>query len=426
MLTKPVRRYAARADRPPAGYIQSKHATGSESSPPYTVGMRYIDDPDALFWRGPLSNAIDHHCATASVRVQAIADTVLRAVSDDELVEQLASELAITPLTLSRESMTMQREEVQIDVTNDGNRISRWDGGRLLVPGVRVTVTVPYQGDTELWRLQPSSFHLTVPRGQVRRGQGGNGFLDLKFEVPNDQSFEKLKADLDSQLVDIEFFIENQRKDLAGVGARIRREVSQAITARRERLRKQDGLSALLGIPEVKPVTGAPRSNERVIQHDVPRTDPATSTPGARLQTPPNIEEGWDVFVSHASEDKEPFVRPLVSALTKAGLRVWYDEQALTIGDSLRRSIDKGLARSKYGIVVISPAFLAKHWPQKELDGLVAREEDGSKVILPIWHNITAAQVRLSSPTLADRLAVSSTRGVDEVVRELLRVVRSV
>jgi hypothetical protein len=129
----------------------------------------------------------------------------------------------------------------------------------------------------------------------------------------------------------------------------------------------------------------------------------------------------WDVFISHASEDKEEFVRPLANALQVKGLRVWFDEFTLTLGDSLRRSIDLGLSRSNYGVVVISPAFLAKEWPQRELDGLVAREIEGRKVILPIWHNIGAEEVRKYSPPLADRVAISSKEEPEKVVNEILR-----
>jgi TIR domain len=131
----------------------------------------------------------------------------------------------------------------------------------------------------------------------------------------------------------------------------------------------------------------------------------------------------WDVFISHASEDKEGFVRQLVKRLQEHGLRVWFDEFTLTLGDGLRRSIDSGLARSRYGIVVISPDFLKKDWPQKELDGLVAREIDGVKVILPVWHNIGAAEIRAHSPMLADRLAVSSSKGLDHVTDRLLKAI---
>ena len=132
----------------------------------------------------------------------------------------------------------------------------------------------------------------------------------------------------------------------------------------------------------------------------------------------------WDVFVSHASEDKDDFVRPLVQGLTARGLKVWFDEFTLTVGDSLRRSIDRGLASSRFGIVVISRNFLRKEWPQKELDGLVAREIDSRKIILPVWHNIDAATIRSYSPLLADRLATSSDKGLDSVIEELIKAIR--
>ena len=132
----------------------------------------------------------------------------------------------------------------------------------------------------------------------------------------------------------------------------------------------------------------------------------------------------WDVFISHASEDKDDFVRHLADRLRRTGLRVWFDEFTLTVGDSLRRSIDRGLTRSRYGIVVVSPNFLQKNWPQRELDGLVARENDGVKVILPIWHNIGADEIRGYSPTLADRLAVSSSKGIDHVISQLMQAIQ--
>lgn len=127
----------------------------------------------------------------------------------------------------------------------------------------------------------------------------------------------------------------------------------------------------------------------------------------------------WDVFISHASEDKDDFVRPLANALKSYGFKVWYDEFALKIGDSLRRSIDCGLANSKYGIVVISPNFLKKEWPQRELDGLVSLEVNERKIILPVWHNIDLQGVREFSPILADRLAVSSSIGIDKIAQTL-------
>ena len=132
----------------------------------------------------------------------------------------------------------------------------------------------------------------------------------------------------------------------------------------------------------------------------------------------------YDVFISHASEDKESFVRDLAEKLSSKGLKVWYDEFTLSLGDSLRRSIDDGLAKSRYGVVVLSQNFFEKEWPQKELDALVAKEDGLDTVILPIWHGVTKKQVQSFSPILADRLAVSTDKGIGHVVNEILKVVK--
>lgn len=130
----------------------------------------------------------------------------------------------------------------------------------------------------------------------------------------------------------------------------------------------------------------------------------------------------WDVFISHAAEDKEAVARPLALALRDAGYRVWYDEFSLALGDGLVRSIDRGLAESRYGIVVISPNFLAKDWPRRELDGLVTREIAQGKVVLPVWHEVTPEQVMRVSPPLADKLGVSTARGLAHVVAQVRQV----
>ena len=132
----------------------------------------------------------------------------------------------------------------------------------------------------------------------------------------------------------------------------------------------------------------------------------------------------FDAFISHASEDKDEFVRPLAQRLNKSGIRIWYDEHELQVGDSLREAIERGLAHSNYGIVVLSPHFFAKRWPQRELSGLTAREHDGRKVILPVWFNLTFEDVVKSAPMLADRIAARSQDGMDAVVQRLMKVIR--
>ncbi len=128
----------------------------------------------------------------------------------------------------------------------------------------------------------------------------------------------------------------------------------------------------------------------------------------------------WDVFISYASEDKATVAKPLAIALEAEGIKVWFDEFTLRAGDSLRKVIDYGLAHSKYGVVILSRSFFAKQWPQRELAGLLSREES-DKVVLPVWFGIDAEEVRRYSPLLADRVALNACHGIEALVRELLR-----
>ena len=130
----------------------------------------------------------------------------------------------------------------------------------------------------------------------------------------------------------------------------------------------------------------------------------------------------WDLFISHASEDKDDVARPLADLFIQQGLKVWYDEYTLKVGDSLRRSIDRGLAGCRFGLVILSPHFLKKEWTKKELDGLVAREDGSEKRILPVWHKVSRKDVVSFSPLLGDKLGVSTTKGLDHVVCEIMRV----
>jgi len=128
------------------------------------------------------------------------------------------------------------------------------------------------------------------------------------------------------------------------------------------------------------------------------------------------------LFLSHASEDQEYFVRPLAEAL-RSDFKVWYSEYELTLGDPLLKKIDEGLRSCDYGIVVLSQHFFAKRWPRAELDGLFGLEITERKVILPIWKGVSEDEVRGFSPILAGYLGISTDQGMARVVNEIKRAV---
>jgi len=378
--------------------------------------MRRTPEEHLLFNDGLMFDALRANLDTVHSRVQKVAESMLRARPEAELIDELVDELKIRPLELDEDGRRMTKQEVQVDVSRDPRRAFFNDGGQILVPGIRVIVTLPFRGNPDLWQIQPSTFTTSPPRGNISiSGDRASGALEMVFEQPADEPVENIKASLDRRMEGIRFYTSHQRNDLRGHEEQLRVRLASAITARRTLLVKHDDLSSLLGIQEVK--SGVPL----VPGSGSFRPQKEKSSP-SDAHEPEN--EVWDVFVSHASEDKDAIARPLVAALQAEGLRVWFDEMTLKVGDSLRRSIDRGLAKSRFGVVVVSKAFLSKEWPQRELDGLVAREGDGQKVILPIWHEVTAADVRKCSPTLADRLAVPSSRGTAAAVKELMQVIR--
>ena len=156
---------------------------------------------------------------------------------------------------------------------------------------------------------------------------------------------------------------------------------------------------------------------------------PLSSVQGLVRETPPIPQMGdevYDVFISHASEDKETIVRSLAFELKEQGLKVWYDELTLRIGDSLRQKIDSGLAKSRVGLVVLSPSFISKGWTNYELDGIVTRSVSGEQILLPIWHNITKQEVIDFSPSLADKVARSTAmHTVQEIATEIAELLRT-
>jgi hypothetical protein len=135
-----------------------------------------------------------------------------------------------------------------------------------------------------------------------------------------------------------------------------------------------------------------------------------------------------DVFISHASEDKAAVAKELADRLIALGVTVWFDEYSVKLGDDLLHKIDEGLVHSQFGVIIFSPNYFAakKTWTPKEYSGLVAGEDtDKSKRIIPVWHNITREELAKKSPTIANRLALlTSKMTIEEMAKKIAERVR--
>lgn len=183
---------------------------------------------------------------------------------------------------------------------------------------------------------------------------------------------------------------------------------------------------------DLRGLKGTVRSSARVLPTALPRVEqkPLSSMPSLLHEHGfgDNKEDDktpqYDVFVSHATEDKDAVVRPLALALKERNISVWYDDFEFKIGDSLRRKIDKGLANSRFGIVVISRDFIKKGWTNYELDGIITKSISGEQILLPIWHNISKSEVVDYSPSLADKLARNTAiNTIEEIADEIAGLV---
>lgn len=187
---------------------------------------------------------------------------------------------------------------------------------------------------------------------------------------------------------------------------------------------------------------GQVRSAVRLVPHTSPAPEMKYHDPGLSglsipvhnaVETPldklvnvlPDSQVEFDVFISHASEDKDAVARPLAEELNRCGLKVWYDELTLRIGDSLRRKIDEGIYHSRFSVVILSRAFISKGWTNYEFDGIITRAIANQINILPIWHNLNAEDVTKFCPSLADKVARDTgTYEISDIAREIAQAVK--
>lgn len=231
----------------------------------------------------------------------------------------------------------------------------------------------------------------------------------IKSKQQQIQRYTKQLADIVNRKADINKKITDKRNKLLSLNQRLQKQ--QAEEAKKEQ-RKQEQLSQSYE-QRIAYLTEQIEHNSKV---------QAIRKEGVKMEE--NEKVTYDVFISHASEDKDGFVRELAETLiSKYGIKVWYDELSIGWGDSLRIAIDKGLSNSQYGLVVISRSFIKKGWTNYELDALFQIEMTNRKTILPVWHDITKDEVQAFSPTLAGRKALTTAMfTVEEIAEELQKV----
>ncbi|MHB1326163.1 MAG: toll/interleukin-1 receptor domain-containing protein [Thermoleophilia bacterium] len=353
------------------------------------------------------SRAFAEQLQQAKDIVDSLNGESLNQLDDESHVLRILSSVRINPLYIKFDEAYVTTHDQMIPAQNFPHGFDVEHGRSYSRQTIKYHI--PFDGDRNLLRWSPRLFATWTMDVEVRDGE-------ITFDIINfSNDSNKVNTEANQLLARLRQEYDLLEQKVEAFNTSSQAQIVQMLSNRRAKIKKDNDFLSGLDLPVKRSETSKSISSN----------SPVSTPPLSSSSLPdPEATVSWDVFISHASEDKETFVRGLAQELVRCELKVWYDEFTLKLGDSLRRSIDRGLANSRFGIVVLSPNFFSKEWPQRELDGLVAKEVSSGKVILPIWHNISREEVTTYSPTLADRLAVRSNEGIERVIEDILSVIK--
>lgn len=216
-----------------------------------------------LFCESELDTALRSQVASVRDRVDGIPRDQFLATPEDTLVEHIRSSMEVEPIQLHEDAIVMDQQETKIDVSRWPDRNVFREPGPIFVAGIQITVTIPFSGDPQLWKLRPNPCQMSFPHGIVRApGTNGLGNLDMVFSQPSDLSADALKQGLDKSMRDIRSHLESQRRQIEQHNASLPKAIRQVVQARRARLQTHDGIAQALnlplkrrdGVPEIRPI----------------------------------------------------------------------------------------------------------------------------------------------------------------------------
>jgi hypothetical protein len=161
-----------------------------------------------------------------------------------DLVRYVVDKYGLTAPTLKRDAWSATEQEIQVDVRHDQRRYITDRSRPALIPGQRIEIEVPIEGDTELLYAQASTVTMSPPRAVVRGSS-----LFLTFEIAHDAGQGDVRQDADRILNEIEQHLGWIKGDLSGFNERLAAEAERAIAARRDRILANQGRASALGIP---------------------------------------------------------------------------------------------------------------------------------------------------------------------------------
>lgn len=205
---------------------------------------------DYLFADGDLDATLRAHQGSIAAKIDAIPRDQFMNAQPEEIIDHILSAMTVEPLVIYEDRAEMDQRETKIDVSGWRDRNPFGDRGPIHVSGVAVSVSIPFTGDSSLWKLRPNQWQSVFPHAKVVGSRGENtGHVQVDMAQPTDEAPERFKARLDEELKTIRFYLQSQKQQIEGFNAGLRAQVLAAVIARRDRIQKHEGLQDIMGIP---------------------------------------------------------------------------------------------------------------------------------------------------------------------------------
>ncbi len=244
---------------------------------------------DYLFAEGNLDATLRSHQSAISAKIDAIPRDQFMNAQPEEIIDHVLSEVTVEPLVIYEDRAEMDQRETRIDVSGWRDRNPFGDRGPIHVSGVAISVSLPFTGDSSLWKLKPNQWQSVFPRAKVVNSLRDNaGYVQIDMAQPTDEAPERFKTRLDEELKTMRFYIQSQKQQIEGFNAGLHAQVLAAVSARRDRIQKHDGLQSIMGIP-LKRKEGAPAFSPVKIARKLVR--PLPPSPKSGYKPEPGITD---------------------------------------------------------------------------------------------------------------------------------------
>lgn len=214
----------------------------------------YEADRQRLFVDGHLDASFDAVRQRLGEEIERYDQNRLLNTSPDDLANYFVSKCEVQAIELKKDSIYVTEAESKIDVSRDPDRAWTCPTQPFYLNGTNVTFHVPFEGDADLFRMQPSSFTFNPPLGTIADNE-----LLITFSILDEPDSEKIRANFDNQFRQVEQYVRCVASDIAVFNNSLKGIVRQAIDARRSRLLASKSLVASLGFP-MKQRDGAPQT----------------------------------------------------------------------------------------------------------------------------------------------------------------------